>query len=107
VNAPKYKLDINNKYFGMEFYKSMDYLKRTDLNVPVNVLLNVPVNNRQNELLELLSSAKFTINKLSVKLNVADKTIKRDLKKLIDLKFVERIGSDKSGYYWIKIKAEK
>ncbi|MCK5177533.1 MAG: ATP-binding protein, partial [Candidatus Aenigmarchaeota archaeon] len=44
VNVPQYKLDVNDKYFRIEFYRSMDYLKLAGLNAPLNVPQNVPVN---------------------------------------------------------------
>ena len=74
-------------------------------NVIKNVPVNVPVNevvNRENLLLNLiLKNNKIKIKDLSNNLDVTEKTIKRDLKKLKYEKKIKRIGSDKSGYWQV------
>lgn len=70
---------------------------------PVNVPVNVPVNDRQKQILEFITeNNKITALQLSERLNVSDKTIKRDLQNMCEASLIERIGSDKTGYWHIK-----
>ena len=70
-------------------------------NVPINDQKNDP-KKRVNKILELIKENKFiTIKELAHKLNVSEKTIKRDLDKLKKENILKRIG--KKGGYW-KIK---
>ncbi len=76
--------------------------KETLQNVPINDLKNDP-KKRINKILELIKENKFiTIKELADKLNVSEKTIKRDLDKLKKDKALKRIG--KKGGYWEIIK---
>ena len=66
------------------------------LNVPVNV----PVNVRQKLIIKLIiENKKITLDKIAEQCNVNRETIKRDLKKLRKINIIDRIGSDKSGYW--------
>ena len=63
---------------------------------------NVPVNERQKQILESLKRGdSFTAAQFAAKLNVTDKTIKRDLQYLTENKLIKRIGSDKNGKWEI------
>ena len=67
-------------------------------NVPINDQKNDP-KKRVNKILELITENKFiTIKELAHKLNVSEKTIKRDLDKLKKENILKRIG--KKGGYW-------
>lgn len=67
-----------------------------------NVPVNVPVNERQKQILESLKRGdSFTAAQFAEKLNVTYKTIKRDLQYLTENKLIKRIGSDKSGKWEI------
>lgn len=70
-------------------------------NVPKNVQKNVPLK-RQDDIIKLIKKDKnITTLQIANILNVADKTIKRDIAKLkLDNKIV-RVGSLKSGYWEI------
>ena len=71
-------------------------------NVPINDQKNDP-KKRVNKILELIKENKFiTIKELAHKLNVSEKTIKRDLDKLKKENILKRIG--KKGGYWEIIK---
>lgn len=70
-------------------------------NVPKNVSLNVPLK-RLTEILNFIRKNKvITIIELSNKLNVSDKTIKRDIAKLKQKNKLIRIGSLKAGHWEI------
>jgi len=77
-------------------------LKNTQKNnVPKNVPKNVPLK-RLNEIIKLIKKDKnITILQLANKLNVTDKTIKRDITKLKLENKIKRIGSLKAGHWEI------
>ena len=71
-------------------------------NVPENVPENVPVIDRQKQILDFIAvDNRITVLQLSEKLNVSDKTIKRDLQFLRDIRMIERVGPDKGGHWVI------
>lgn len=58
------------------------------------------LNNIQNRIIEFIINDKYiTQNTIAVKLNVNVRTIKRNFKVLIDNNIIERVGSDKNGYW--------
>ena len=71
-------------------------------NVPINVPKNDPIK-RLDKIIEIISENKdITILELANKLNVADKTIKRDIAKLKEQNRIIRVGSLKSGHWKVK-----
>ena len=57
-------------------------------------------NEIQNRIIELIINNKhITQNEIASILNVSDRTIKRNFKVLIENNIVERVGSDKTGYW--------
>ncbi|MEA1953027.1 MAG: Fic family protein [Campylobacterota bacterium] len=77
--------------------KTLEKVKKE--NVPKNVPKNVPLK-RLDKILALIDKNRnITILELSVKLNVTDKTIKRDIAKLKDENKIIRVGSSKAGYW--------
>jgi len=79
-------------------YKSLeDYIQESQKNVPKNV-----PKDRLSKVLKLIKeNNNITISELSAKLNVTDKTIKRDISKLKNEHKIQRVGSSKSGYWQI------
>lgn len=71
--------------------------------VPLKVIFkNVPVNNRQKQIInDIKLDKQYTQTELAKKHNVNKETIKRDFKKLKELNIIKRIGSDKTGYWKI------
>ena len=58
------------------------------------------MNDIQNRIIEYIINDKYiTQNSIAEKLNVNVRTIKRNFKVLIDNNIIERIGSDKTGYW--------
>ena len=67
------------------------------------VPVNVPVNERQKQiLLSIKENPHITALQLSQKLDVTDKTIKRDLQYLKVNKMIEHVGPDKTGHWEVK-----
>ena len=80
--------------------KSMQNIKDND--VPINVPKNDPIK-RLDKIIEIIGENRdITIYELANKLNVADKTIKRDIAKLKEQNRVIRVGSLKSGHWEVK-----
>ncbi len=77
--------------------KSIQNIKND--NVPINVSKNDPIK-RVDKIIEIIRENKdITIAELANKLDVADKTIKRDITKLKEQNRLTRVGSLKSGYW--------
>ena len=58
------------------------------------------MNDIQNKIIEFIINDKYiTQNSIAEKLNVNVRTVKRNFKVLIDNNIVERVGSDKTGYW--------
>ena len=76
--------------------------KMNGKNVPVNVLVNVPVNQTERQILNLLADdPTLTFEDMSVKIGKTRKTVMRNIQSLKGKGVIERIGSDKSGYWKI------
>lgn len=61
---------------------------------------NFVMNETQNKIIELIINDKYvTQNNIAEKLNVSVRTIKRNFKVLIDNNIIQRVGSDKTGYW--------
>ena len=61
---------------------------------------NFVLNDNQNKIIDLIVNDKYiTQNKIAEILNVNVRTIKRNFKVLLDNNIIERIGSDKTGYW--------
>ena len=85
---------------GNSLYKYIDIATETKVDVPVNVLVNVPVNDVSDQILVMLrANPKATAEKMALALGVTDKTIKRHLKALRERGRVKRVGSDKAGHW--------
>ena len=79
-------------------------------NVYDNVHNNVHnnVHERLNKILDIiLKNKNISIPQLANQLNVTPKTVYRDLSKLKDMKFIDRAGSNKGGYWLILRQEEK
>lgn len=65
------------------------------------------VNDTVNGIVNLIKTyPKITIDDLALKLNKSRRTITRNIKKLQDEGIISRIGSDKAGYWQIKVYSE-
>jgi predicted HTH transcriptional regulator len=64
---------------------------------------NFVINDIQNRIIELITNNnRITQNEIANIIGVNVRTIKRNFKVLIDNSIVERIGSDKTGYWEVK-----
>jgi predicted HTH transcriptional regulator len=72
--------------------------------VPINVPKDVPLK-RLDRIIEIITQNRdITIIELANILEVADKTIKRDISKLKEQNRLTRVGSQKSGYWKVNHK---
>ncbi len=113
VKAPIFRLDVDEKYFRIIFFKSKNYAdlvakqKANGASVPLNVPLNVPLSARQKDIFNIISLERANIEQLAERLQVNRKTIQRDIIRLIEAGLIERIGSKKTGYFAVKSSNEK
>ena len=92
------KLGYNkyDEYFNFIFY-------REDRNVVTNVVTNVVLNDNEKHILELLRNDNFlTASKISEMINQSSRNIQRIMDSLRNKGLIERIGSNKSGYWNVK-----
>ena len=98
-----------------EYYSSIaQYHVNDNVNAFINFLLKTinssldkviksskfVLNDIQNRIIEFIINDKYiTQNTIAEKLNVNVRTIKRNFKVLIDNNIIERVGSDKNGYW--------
>jgi fido (protein-threonine AMPylation protein) len=58
------------------------------------------ISERQKRILEFIADNNtISAKQLAVLLNTSDRTIERDIKKLSDLKYIERTGADRGGFW--------
>ncbi len=95
------EMGLKVKFEVDDFFRIMFYRRGAmDLeNVPLNVLLNVPLNKRQENIIKIISAEKVNSAILAQQLHVNRKTVQRDINLLLDNKLIKRIGSKKTGYY--------
>ncbi len=84
---------------------------RNQTNDPVNDLVNDPVKSftlLQKDLISLLKETPaITRPELCERLNVSLATVRRAIAQLKELNIIERIGSDKAGYWKVKSGVDK
>ncbi|MCK5449868.1 putative DNA binding domain-containing protein [Candidatus Pacearchaeota archaeon] len=94
----KYGLKV--KFEDTSFFTVTFYRKKIG-NVPENVPENVP--DRLETIRDFISeNDKIKISELAKKLDVNEKTIKRDIEKLKERGLIERVGSAKSGSWKVR-----
>lgn len=100
--APVFETDDENNYFLTVLRVHPLSRKRKKSKKKKNEPVNEPVNNRQKEILKLIKHNKYvSIVELSKEKKVGRETIKRDLKRLKELKLIKRVGGDKTGFWEI------
>lgn len=98
-----------------EYYSSIEQCHiNSNANVFIKFLLNIinssldkiiknnnfMLNDIQNKIIDLIVNDKYiTQNRIAELLNVNVRTIKRNFKVLLDNSIIERVGSDKTGYW--------
>ncbi len=71
-------------------------------NVPANVPVNVPVNETEKSILDIINEDNHVTHlEISKKLNITEKTAKRNTSKLRSKGLLKRHGADKNGYWEI------
>ena len=104
-NTNGVKLDFREEKIGFTiiFYrKNFKKTKEVKENVEVNVGVNVGVNKTQKRILEIIfENNNITQEELACELNVSIRTIERNVSTLRKKGFLDRVGSDKNGYWEI------
>ena len=69
----------------------------------VNDTLNDTVNDTQNQILNLFAlNPRMTVKVISAELKINERNVKKNIKVLKDAGYIERVGSDRSGYWIVK-----
>jgi fido (protein-threonine AMPylation protein) len=100
--------ELKNRYLHVDYKKtqgrinteksSSDATKKCGKNVPINVLINVPIKNRQKKIVAAISKdPHVSATKLAEKFGVTEKTIRRDLLLLKQQNMITRVGANKNG----------
>lgn len=105
ISEPKYT--INPCDIMIEFTAPEDRIIRSvsnRVNDRVNEKVNDRVNESEQELLSLLlEDPGYTVTQLANKMNVSRKTVASRLKNLKDKNIIVRVGSDRKGYWEVKL----
>ena len=94
-------IDVSDAYLGISFErpdlqkKSVEQRMKEYKNVPENV----PENRSDFIVVLIKNNGKITILEIAKKVNVNEKTIKRDIAKLKEKGLLKRIGPDKGGHW--------
>lgn len=104
VNAPLFKLDVNEKYFRIEFFKSRDYL-----NMAGEKVVRKGGQKRWSELTEkqqiilqiIKENPKISRKEIVKELNINPSAIQKRIEKLKQKGLLKRIGPAKGGHWEI------
>ena len=102
--------ELKNRYLHVDYKKvkdkavieksKPDAAKKRSENVPINVLINVPIKDRQKKIIAALSKdPHVSAITLAEKFGVSEKTIRRDLQLLKQQNIITRVGANKNGYW--------
>ena len=76
------------------------YFEFIRTNVQINVQINVHLTDQEQAIFNLiLSNERISKEELAIRINKSEKTVQRIISKLIDYKLIERVGSNKDGYW--------
>lgn len=101
LNAKLPEIDLSLGGVTARCFASDAYLKL--MKDHEETLQNVPLNEREKKILKLISAdANITVTEIANKLNVNEKTIKRDIAALKEKNILKREGSKKSGSWVLK-----
>jgi len=102
ANAPLFKLDVNEKYFRIEFFKSREYLNRAG--EKWGEKWGEKLTENQKRILSLIDSNKFiSIVKIAKHLNLGTTAVENNIAKLKESGLLKRIGPAKGGQWEILI----
>lgn len=102
--------ELKNRYLHVDYKKTQGRInteksipeatKKCGKNVPINVLINVPIKDRQKKIVAAISKDPHeSATKLAEKFGVTEKTIRRDLQLLKLQNMITRVGANKNGYW--------
>ena len=103
--------ELKNRYMRVDWVGNSpvnsqnggENLTDVPVNVPVNVPVKIEINLAEKIIFDLLkNNPKITYNQIAEMINKNRKTVQRTIVSLKNKGLVERIGSDKSGYWKIK-----
>src|SRR3989338_1302803 len=93
-NSPDFNLDVDQKYFRIEFFKSGDYLRLAEQAKAVEKTV-------EKILAIIKEKPRITQKELSEETGLSRRGIEWNLQKLRNEGIIKRIGPDKGGYWEI------
>ncbi|MDR1247138.1 MAG: winged helix-turn-helix transcriptional regulator [Clostridiales Family XIII bacterium] len=79
-------------------------IAKDTVNDTVNDTHSDTVNDTQNQILKLLASnPRITVKAISSELGINERNVKKNIKALKDVEFIERVGSDRSGHWVVRL----
>jgi len=100
AHAPVFKLDIDEKFFRIVFFKSKDYLEMVKADAKAGERVTERVTENQAKILDLISKDMFiTSANLSEKIGISERKIKENTAKLKKKGLLKRIGAAKGGHW--------
>lgn len=106
ANAPVYKLDVTEKYFGIEFFKSRDYLSLVDAKVDAKV--DARLSDKEKKVISfIIQNGRISSSELQALLKISREMASRHFGRLIGRDVIERKGAGKSTYYVLKKEAKQ
>ena len=100
-NSPDFNLDVDQKYFRIEFFKSGDYLRLAEQTKAVEKLPRNYPETTQKILDAIHSNPFITRKELSEVIGLTEDGVKYNLANLKKDNIIKRIGGDKGGYWEI------
>lgn len=93
INSYAHRLYQDPKGTEISIFKNNDKITKND---PVNVELNIT---EESILRIIMKNPKVTQISIANKLDISEKTVKRNIAKLKEKGIIKRIGADKNGYW--------
>jgi predicted HTH transcriptional regulator len=101
--SPLFQTDEHLTYFLTVLYSHPDFIKQDknfEENATVNATVSATVNPTQRKILEEIGKTNsLTYEQLAERLKKERTTIYRNIKKMVELNIIKRLGSDKNGYW--------
>ena len=92
--------ELKNRYTHIRYDEYMKKIANKTEDSQKNLPVNLPVNKKQAELLNLLKeNPTYTYDELAEKLKRTRETVRVNLRKLEELGLIRRIGADKNGHW--------
>jgi ATP-dependent DNA helicase RecG len=95
--------EVSPGEISVTFFIDSDSIAKDTANDTRIDTVNDTVNDTQNRILKLLAAnSRITAKTISAELGINERNVKKNIKALKDVGFIERFGSDRSGHWVVK-----